>query len=116
MKQDVSHDDRRCSGRIEFLRPIVYVHQNSDQFVEGTMLNHSSGGICFHCAPELLPGTKIYIMTEDAPIDVFCAEPGEAFFSEVIWCRQKAGAHRVGVRYINNGISYGFSPFQFHGF
>ena len=98
-------DNRRQNERVQFLRPIVYVYESSDKFFEATMLNHSSSGICFQSTPSLAPGAKICIMAEECSIEAFCCESGEAVTAEVKWCEKRAGAHWVGVRYIDRSFA-----------
>ena len=95
-------DNRRQNERVQFLRPIVYVYESSDKFFEATMLNHSPNGICFQSTPSLAPGAKICILTEECSIEAFGCESGEAITAEVMWCERKAGAHWVGVQYVDN--------------
>lgn len=98
-------ENRRQNERVEFLRPIIYVYESSDKFFDATMLNHSTGGICFQSTPSVAPGAKICIMTDEAPVEAFCCKTDEAIFAEVMWCEKKAGAHWVGVQYISNPVA-----------
>ena len=95
-------ENRRQTERVQFLRPIVYVYESSDKFIEATMLNHSSNGICFQSTPSVAPGAKICILTDEPPVEIFSRKSGEAVTAEVMWCEKKAGAHWVGVQYIDN--------------
>ena len=97
-------ENRRQNGREQFLRPIVYVYESSDKLFEATMLNHSSNGICFQSTPSVTPGKKIWIMSEECSVEPFLCKTGEAVTAEVMWCEKKAGAHRVGVQYIENDV------------
>lgn len=99
MTQD---QDRRHCERVAFLRPIVYIRDNSHKFVSATMLNFCPNGICFQTAPPVAPGEKIFIITEESPTGVMHDRTGDAIVGEVMWCTKKAGAHRVGVRYLGH--------------
>lgn len=101
MMQD---EERRHCERVAFLRPIVYIRDNSDRFVSATMLNFCPNGICFQTTPSVTPGEKIHIITEENPAGVFHDKTGEAIFGEVMWCRKKAGAHWVGVQYLGYSV------------
>jgi hypothetical protein len=98
--------ERRCRERVQFLRPIVYVYHNSDKFIEATMLNHGPSGICFQSTPPVAPGSKIYILTEEASLQSISSRGADAVYAKVMWCERKSGAHWVGVQYINNAVSY----------
>lgn len=95
-------DNRRKCERVEFLRPILYVYDSSDKFFEATMLNHSSSGICFQSTPSVMPGAKIHIMTDEYPVEAISYKSGEAITAKVKWCEKVAGAHWVGVQYVDN--------------
>ena len=97
-------ENRRQNERVQFLRPIVYVYESSDKFFEATMLNHSSNGICFQSTPSVVPGAKIWIMSEECSGEPFLCKPGEAVTAKVMWCEERAGAHRVGVQYTENSV------------
>lgn len=101
MMQD---EERRHCERVAFLRPIMYIRDNSNKFVSATMLNFCPNGICFQSTPPVSPGEKIHIFTEENSAGVLLDKAGEAIFGEVMWCRKKAGAHRVGVQYIGYPI------------
>lgn len=101
MKQD---ENRRHCERVAFLRPIVYIRNNSDKFVSATMLNFCPNGICFQSAPPVTPGERIHIITEENPADAKFDKTGDAIFGEVMWCRKKAGAHQVGVQYLGYSV------------
>lgn len=103
----IKNEERRRGERLDVLRPIVYVYHNSDRFIEATMLNHCSIGICFQSTLPVSPGSKIYIMTEEYLFESDCFRSGEAYFAEVMWCSRRAGAHRVGVQFIKNSIGEG---------
>lgn len=97
-------EERRHCDRVAFLRPIVYIRDNSDKFVRATMLNFCPNGICFQTTPPVTPGEKIHIITEENPAGVMLDKIGEAIFGEVMWCRKKAGAHWVGVQYLGYSV------------
>jgi len=105
-KNSSSQDERRRRERIQFLRPIVYACNNSDRFIEATMLNHCQSGICFQSTPPLTPGSKIYIMTEETAFDPSLFRGNEAIHAKVMWCERRCGAHWVGVQYITNTVAY----------
>lgn len=97
MMQD---EERRHCERVAFLRPIMYIRDNSDKFVSATMLNFCPNGICFQSTPPVTPGEKIHIFTEENSAGVLLDKIGESIFGEVMWCRKKAGAHWIGVQYL----------------
>lgn len=97
--------EKRDGKRLEFLRPIVYKSPDSDKFVRATMLNYSSGGICFQSTPPVTPGARIYIFTEEGSFENPDSTANETLFGKVRWCERKAGAHRVGVEFVNNSIA-----------
>lgn len=98
-------EDRRHCERVDFLRPIVYFRDNSDGFISATMLNFCPNGICFQSTPPVAPGEKIHIITEENPSVMLLYKAGETIIGEVMWCRKKAGAHRVGVQYLDSSSS-----------
>ena len=105
MKQD---EERRHCERVAFLRPIVYFRDHSHRFVSATMLNFCPNGICFQSTPPVTPGEKINIITEETPSGVYEEKAGEAITGEVMWCSKRAGAHRVGVRYLGYSMPGNF--------
>jgi hypothetical protein len=96
--------EKRDGKRLEFLRPIVYRCPDSDKFIQATMLNYSSGGICLQSAPPVTPGARIYIFTEEASFENPDSTENKTLFGKVKWCERKAGAHWVGVEFVNNSI------------
>lgn len=97
-------EERRHCERVAFLRPIMYILDSSDKFVSATMLNFCPNGICFQSTPPVTPGEKIHIITEENSGGVMLDNTGDAIFGEVMWCREKAGAHRVGVQYLGYSV------------
>lgn len=102
MMQD---EERRHCERVAFLRPIVYILDNSEKFVSATMLNFCPNGICFQSAHPITPGDKIHIITEENPAGGLLDKTGEAICGEVMWCRRKAGAHWIGVQYLGHSVA-----------
>jgi hypothetical protein len=90
---------------VAFLRPIVYIRDGVGKIVNATMLNFCPNGICFQTVPLLRPGEKIHIITEENPTDSRLDRTGEAIVGEVMWCREKAGAHRIGVQYLGYPVA-----------
>jgi hypothetical protein len=85
----------------------MYFHDNSSRFVSATMLNFCPNGICFQTTPPVTPGEKIRIITEETPGGMMWEKAGEEIVGEVMWCSKKAGAHRVGVQYLDYSSSDG---------
>jgi len=98
-------EERRHCERVAFLRPIMYIRDNSDRFVSATMLNFCPNGICFQSTPSVKPGEKIHIITEEAPDGRSKDNTGEAIVGKVMWCNRRAGAYWIGVQYFSHSIS-----------
>jgi hypothetical protein len=98
-------EERRHSERVAFLRRIVYIRDKSEKFISATMINFCSNGICFQSTPPVTPGEKVHIITEDNSTGLMIDKTGDAIVGEVMWCRKKAGAHRVGVQYLGYSVA-----------
>jgi hypothetical protein len=88
--------ERRLFKRIEARRDIVIARENSDNFLNAELIDHSSHGVCFLSTHPFQVGARINIMTENQPIDDFNDKFTEAYFADVIWCEESEDQYRIG--------------------
>jgi len=88
--------ERRLFKRIEARRDIVIARENSDNFLNAELIDHSSHGVCFLSTYPFQVGARINIMTENQPIDDFNDKFTEAYFADVIWCEESEDQYRIG--------------------
>jgi hypothetical protein len=88
--------ERRLFKRIEARRDIVIARENSDNFLNAELIDHSSHGVCFLSTHPFQVGARINIMTENQPIDDFNDKFTEAYFADVIWCGKSKDQYRIG--------------------
>ncbi len=88
--------ERRKAKRIEKRRDVVIAHENSDNFYNAELIDHSPDGVCFQSTHLFQTGTRIYLMTKNKPIDDLNDRFTEAYFADIIWCRELEGQYRVG--------------------
>lgn len=93
---------KRQENRLDFIRPVFYLCYGSNQFLDGTILNSSGGGICLHTALPVEPLTGIYLTTQREENASFYYKTGEYGFAKVVWCGAKAGAYRIGIRWVGS--------------
>ena len=89
--------ERRRFKRIETRRNVVIAYENSDEFHNAELIDNSSYGVCFQSPHPFQTGARIYIITENQPIDDFNDKFTEAYFADVKWCRKVEGQYRIGV-------------------
>ena len=53
--------EKRQEKRLDFIRPVLYLCYGANQFLDGTILNYSDGGICLHTAFPVEPLIGIYV-------------------------------------------------------
>jgi hypothetical protein len=88
--------ERRQFKRIEARRDVVIAPENSDNFLNVKLIDHSSHGVCFLSTHPFQVGTRIYIFTQNQPIDDFNDKFTEAYFADVIWCGKTEDQFRIG--------------------
>ena len=88
--------ERRLIKRIAIRRDVLIAPENSDNFHNARLINYSSKGVCLQSTHSFQVSTRIYIITENQPIDDFCDKFAEANFANVIWCRESEGQYRIG--------------------
>ena len=88
--------ERRLFKRIEARRDVAIAHENSDNFLNAELIDHSSHGVCFLSTHPFQVGVRIYIITENQPIDDFNDKFTEAYFADVIWCGKSEDQYRIG--------------------
>ncbi len=101
--------EKRQAKRVDFMRPVFYLCYGTNRFLDGTILNHSDGGICLHTAFPVEPLTGIYRAARREENASFYYKTGEYGFARVVWCGARAGAYRVGIRWVG-------SPLHVHEF
>ena len=92
--------EKRNSRRCELKRPVVFAHHDSDTFYNADLLNYSDFGARLQSDHSLNPGARIYIMTENEPIDDSAVEFPESCFAEVVWCKQSENFYISGIRIV----------------
>lgn len=90
--------ERRGERRTDVIRPVLYLSQDIDRFRGGIILNISANGAGLHTTTLLYPGAEIYIVDRTNKKAIFNGKPNESAFGAVIWCKEIAGAYRVGIR------------------
>ena len=88
--------ERRRFKRIEAKRDVIIARENSDNFFNAELIDHSSHGVCFLSTHPFQVGERIYIITENQPIDDFNDKFTEAYFADVIWCGKSEDQYRIG--------------------
>ena len=97
--------ERRLCTRIEVRRDVIIARENSDNFLSAELINHSSVGICFLSPHPFKVGTRIYIITENQPIDDFNDKFTEAYFADVVWCVKSVDRYRIGAAIAKTDLS-----------
>ena len=95
--------EQRAYKRFLCQAPIVYGYNNTDDFSEAVLNNHSMGGMCIESGYAIPRGVEIIIkMTNYSPR----AEPPEwrqGYLAQVRWCQpnngRKTGTFKIGVNY-----------------
>ena len=65
---------------------IVFAYENSDLYYPAKLLNHSTDCLCFASKEPIAIGKKIYIMTQDYPIESTHLKIYEACLARVEVC------------------------------
>ena len=89
--------ERRLTKRIELRRDVLIAAENSDNFHNARLINYSSNGICLRSAHPFQVKARIYIITENQPIDDFNDEFPEAYCADILWCEYSGAGYRMGV-------------------
>ena len=82
--------------RVAKRRDVVIALENSDNFFDAKLINHNTHGVCLLSTHPFQIGERIYIITENQPIDDFNEKFIEAYFANVIWCRISGDHYRIG--------------------
>ena len=93
-------NERRLFKRIETRRDVIIVPENSDEFNKAVLIDHSSNGVCFLSAHPFQIDTRIYIITDNKPIDDFNEKYIEAYFANIIWCKEKEAQYCIGAEVV----------------
>ena len=96
--------EKRRERRLDFIRPVFYLCYGSNQFLDGTILNYSDGGLCLHTTLPVEPLTGIYLAARREKNASFYYKTGEYGFAKVVWCGARAGAYRVGIRWVGSPL------------
>jgi hypothetical protein len=91
---------------------IVYAYANSDSFYPATLLRHGRNDLCFTTEHSIAAGEKIYIMTQDYPLDDANLKIYEGCLAKVHGCKKtnykKNQVYMIQVRLVN-GIAKGIT-------
>jgi len=96
--------ERRLVKRIEARRDVVIAFENSDDFLNAELIDHSSHGVCFLSTHPFQVGARIYIITENQPIDDLNDKFTEAYFADVIWCEKSEERYRIGAAIVKTDL------------
>ena len=77
-------------------RDVVIAYEDSDDFHNAELIDHTSQSICFLSATPFQTGKRIYIMTTSKQIDDFDDKFTEAYFAEVVWCKKFNLQYAIG--------------------
>jgi hypothetical protein len=96
----------------QFEISIVYAYADSDFFYPATLLRHGRNDLCFATEHSIAEGEKIYIMTQDYPLDDADFKTYEGCLAKVHGCGKiiykENQAYMVQVRLVN-GIAKGIA-------
>ncbi len=67
---------------------IIYAYEDSDVFYPATLLKHAINCLCFASKEPIAMGEKIYIFTQDFPIEGANLKIYEACFAQVEECKK----------------------------
>ena len=67
---------------------IIYAYEDSDVFYPATLLKHAINCLCFVSKEPIAMGEKIYIFTQDFPIEGANLKIYEACFAQVEECKK----------------------------
>ncbi|MES0446381.1 MAG: hypothetical protein ABUJ92_07520 [Desulfobacterales bacterium] len=91
---------------------IVFAYANSDTFYPATLLRHGRNDLCFATEHSIAEGEKIYIMTQDYPLDDANLKIYEGCLAKVHGSKKikykKNQAYMIQVRLVN-GIAKGIT-------
>lgn len=96
--------ERRRFKRIGAIRDVVIARENSDNFLNAELINHSSHGVCFLSTHPFQVGERIYIITRNQPIDDFNDKFTEAYFADIIWRKKSKDGYRVGAEIVKTDL------------
>jgi Tfp pilus assembly protein PilZ len=93
-------EEQRASARFNFEAPVIIENCQTGEFYDGSVYNHSHGGMYVELDNFLRPGSNIRILVERAK-NTSLKECCEA---KIIWCREITGAvvlynYGAGVQY-----------------
>ncbi len=67
---------------------IIYAYEDSDLFYPAMLLKHGINCLCFASREPIAMGKKVYILTQDFPIESDSLEVYEGCFAQVKECRK----------------------------
>lgn len=83
---------------------MYYTFFNSDRFYGCTLLNSSSGGVCFQTGYAIRPGTEIMVFLEDSIPEERTQRCARGVRAKVRWCHTQPDAsaffYNIGVAYV----------------
>ncbi len=95
--------NRRGNFRYDLETPIKYSNYGSDNHIEATMKNCSSGGLYFTSDLPVGPGTYISIMMVENTLDAAWPPYCKGCCAEVIWCNpmedDDSRCYSIGAQY-----------------
>ena len=98
--------ERRGEKRIDVVIPVLYLHQDSNGFLDGTVLNYCSAGICLHSAFPVESLKRIFVATRRDETASFYYKTGETGFAVAVWCEMRAGAYRIGIKFCGSPVLF----------
>ncbi len=109
IKKTYANDMILCSNA-EFCRKdkigasIIFVYEDSDVFYPARLLKYAINCLCFTSKEPIAKGDKIYIFTQDFPIEAFNHRIYEGCFAQVEECKKK-DHRKKGPTYLIRGKS-----------
>jgi hypothetical protein len=96
----MSFIEQRTSNRIFLEAPVIVEHCQTEEVFDGSMYNHSEGGMYIELDHALEPGTEIRIIMDRAK----ASSQADSCRGKIVWCHEIPGAvvlynYGIGVQY-----------------
>ena len=87
-KDMISCDDAEICQEDKIGVSIIYAYENSDEYYPAKLLKHGINCLCFASQEPIAEGEKIYIMTQEFPIEDTNLRIYEGCFAQVEECKK----------------------------
>jgi hypothetical protein len=96
----MSFIENRTSNRVYCDAPVIVENRRTKEVYDGSMYNHSEGGMYIELDYALEPGTEIRIVMDAAKDSIH----PDSCNAKIVWCREIPGAvvlynYGIGVQY-----------------